>query len=280
MLVHPRRPDDGEGWGLSAAQLEGDAAQLEGDAQVESAALTGSAVQAEPAAADSPTPTKSAVRAKGEVARPHQPSDGELVAAARRGETGAFEQLYRRHASYALALAVRVQGHSGDAEDVLHDAFLRVHDQLGSLRSDDSFRAWLSSIVVRLVRTRLRRRRLLSVLGLGADEVVDLDALIHSDAGPEVRAQLTQVYAILNEVPVDQRICWALRYLEGRKLEEVAHIAGCSLATAKRRIGEVQLRLTGDAQVREQGVESERSGVSKRSVVSTRDATPEAGGWL
>lgn len=219
-----------------------------------------------PDAGQSPVALDSSVHPSG--VRTREASDGELVAATRRGETGAFEGLYRRHAPYALALAVRVQGHSGDVEDILHDAFLRVHDQLGSLRSDDSFRAWLSSIVVRLVRTRLRRRRLLSALGLGADEAIDLDALINGDAGPEVRAQLAQVYAILNEVPVDQRICWALRYLEGRKLEDVAHIAGCSLATAKRRIGDVQRRLTADAEIAEQDEAIDRT------------AAADAGGWL
>ena len=171
------------------------------------------------------------------------PSDAQLVASTRTGESTAFERLYRRHAPYALALAVRVQGHAGDVEDIVHDAFLRVHDRLHELRADESFKPWLSSIVVSLVRTRLRRRRMLSVLGLTASEPVDLDALVTGDAGPEVRAQLGQVYSILGQVPVDQRICWTLRYLEGRKLDEVARLSGCSLATAKRRIMAVQERL-------------------------------------
>ncbi|HXS17123.1 MAG TPA: RNA polymerase sigma factor [Polyangiaceae bacterium] len=242
----------------------------------------------------------SAVWSKVDGARSEPSTDGELVAATRRGEAGAFEQLYRRHAAYALALAVRVQGHSGDVEDILHDAFLRVHDQLDHLRSGDSFRAWLSSIVVRLVRTRMRRRRLLSALGLGTDELVDLDALVNADAGPELRAQLAQIYAILNEVPVDQRICWALRYLEGRKLEEVAHIAGCSLATAKRRIADVQRRLTGgvnqgrpgagnanqgqlgaagDVNQGQLGAVGEGGGAD-RDAANHSGAPADAGGWL
>ncbi len=170
--------------------------------------------------------------------------DSELVALARVGEVAAFEQLYRRHAPYALALAVRVQGHAGDVEDIVHDAFLRVQDRLAELRADASFRPWLSAIVVSLVRTRLRRRRMLSLLGLLPNEPVDLDALVHGDAGPEVRAQLAQVYSTLAELPVDLRICWTLRYIEGRKLDDVARVAGCSLATAKRRIAAVQERLT------------------------------------
>lgn len=166
--------------------------------------------------------------------------DAELVALARAGQPHAFEALYRRHSSYALALAVRIQGGTLDVEDVVHDAFLKAHDRLDDLREGASFRPWLSSVVVSLVRTRMRRRRMLGVLGLATAEPIDLDALVTPDAGPEVRAQLAQVYAVLREVAVDSRICWTLRYVEGRKLEDVAQLAKCSLATAKRRIAAVQ----------------------------------------
>lgn len=169
--------------------------------------------------------------------------DQELVALYRAGQPAAFEALYRRYSRYAMALGVRVQGSPTDIEDIVHDAFLRVHDRLDTLRAGASFRPWLASVVVSLVRTRLRKRRMLSMLGLTSADPIDLDSLVNSEAGPEVRAQIAQVYAVLRELPVDHSICWTLRYVEGRKLEEVAEVAACSLATAKRRIAQVQQRM-------------------------------------
>lgn len=169
--------------------------------------------------------------------------DAELVALTRAGEKSAFEALYRRHSPYALALSVRVQGNAHDIEDIVHDSFLKAHDRIDDLRSGHSFRAWLSSVIVREVRTRMRRRRMLSLLGIQTADPVDLDALVSPEAGPEVRAILAEVYQILREVSVDERICWTLRYVEGRKLEEVASLTGCSLATAKRRIASVQEKI-------------------------------------
>lgn len=171
---------------------------------------------------------------------PEERQDEELVALACAGQSTAFEALYRRHSAYVMALGVRVQGNPTDIEDIVHDAFLRAHDRLDTLRAGGSFRPWLASVVVSLVRSRLRRRRMLTVLGLSTAEPIDLDSLVTPDAGPEVRAQIAQVYRVLERVPVDQRICWTLRYVEGRKLEDVAEIANCSLATAKRRIAAVQ----------------------------------------
>ena len=171
------------------------------------------------------------------------PSDETLVLRARENDasaTTAFEQLYRRHAATALNLAVRIQGSTADVEDIVHDAFVRAHGRLGELRDPAAFRSWLGSIVVRLVRTRLRRRRLVAMLGLASPEPVDLDAIASPHGDPEARVLLAQVYALLQTLPADERIAWTLRYVERHRLESVAELVGCSLATAKRRIARAQ----------------------------------------
>ncbi len=171
------------------------------------------------------------------------PSDEELVIRARdkdSGGTPAFETPYRRHPPTALNLAVRIQGSTSDVEDIVNDAFVKAHQRLPELREPAAFRSWLGSIVVRLVRTRLRRRRLVALLGLVTPEPVDLDAVAASDADPEVRALLAQVYALLQTLPADERIAWTLRHVERHRLETVASLTDCSLATAKRRIARAQ----------------------------------------
>jgi RNA polymerase sigma-70 factor (ECF subfamily) len=71
-------------------------------------------------------------------------------------------------------------------------------------------------------------------------EPVDLDAIASSSAGPEARAMLAQVYALLCTMPANDRIAWTLRYVERHRLEAVAELTNCSLATAKRRIARAQ----------------------------------------
>jgi RNA polymerase sigma-70 factor (ECF subfamily) len=168
-------------------------------------------------------------------------SDAQLVTLALDADRGAFEALYRRHAAFALNLAVRLHGNAVDVEDVVHDAFLKAHGRLAELRDPAAFRGWLGSIVVRLVRTRLRRRRLLGVLGLASGtDPIDLDAIASPEANPETRAELAQVYALLQTMPSADRIAWTLRYVDRHRLEAVAELAECSLATAKRRIARAQ----------------------------------------
>ena len=75
------------------------------------------------------------------------------------------------------------------------------------------------------------------------------DALVRGDSveylvdAREQRALLSRVYKILDGIPANERIAWSLRHIEGEPLESVASLAGCSLATAKRRIAAAAARI-------------------------------------
>ena len=168
-------------------------------------------------------------------------SDAQLVAMGIQADTAALEVLYRRHAAFAINLAARIEGSSRDVEDIAHDAFLRAFEHLSELADPSLFRSWLGSIVVHAVRSRMRRARLMAMLGMGhGTDLVDIDALASPEASPAVRAQIAQIYALLRTVPTDERIAWMLRNVEGHDLETVAHLTRCSLATVKRRISRTQ----------------------------------------
>ena len=98
--------------------------------------------------------------------------------------------------------------------------------------------SWLATVTVRVASRRLRRRRLWRFLGL--DDVTGSAEPVATGASPEQQALLASLYRVLDDVPVRERVAWALRFLEGRGLDEVATLCGCSLATAKRRVAAVQ----------------------------------------
>lgn len=170
--------------------------------------------------------------------------DAQLVALGCKGEVQAMEVLYRRYASFAIHLATRIEGSSRDVEDIVHDAFLKAFQRLNDLSDRGAFKSWLGAIVVHAVRSRMRRGRLMNLLGIGRkSEPVDLDALTSPEASPHTRAQIAQIYALLRTLPTDDRIAWTLRAVEGHDLESVAKLTSCSLATVKRRISRAQVFL-------------------------------------
>lgn len=79
------------------------------------------------------------------------PSDSALLERAVAGDVAAFAEIYDRHAPTVLALARRILGHLGGAEDLLHDVFIEAWLAAREYDAErGSVRVWL------LVRTRSR----------------------------------------------------------------------------------------------------------------------------
>jgi RNA polymerase sigma-70 factor, ECF subfamily len=165
------------------------------------------------------------------------PSDAALVLASRAGEPWAQEALFRRHAPMVNGLAYRIMGRDSDLDDIVQEAFVQAFNGLHRLEDPQSFAKWMGSIVVHVASKVLRRRKMLTRLGLRRrDEPIDVDSTASRAAGPDVAADLRRVYERLERLPVDQRVAFVLRKIEGLALDEVAEALGVSLATAKRRI--------------------------------------------
>ncbi len=171
---------------------------------------------------------------------PESVGDAELVARAKEGDRFGRDVLYRRHARYLFAVSARLLGNRGEAEEIVQDTFVVGFAQLGSLREPAAVRAWLAQIAVSLVKRRLRRGRLMRFLGLDrSPEDATLAALAAPDLHLDQRAELALLDRLLGRVRVPLRIAWILRRVDGLSLAEVAAACACSLATAKRRIGDV-----------------------------------------
>lgn len=164
-------------------------------------------------------------------------TDEALVIAGRNGDAAALDALFARFAKMVHGLAFRLVGSDSEVDDIVQDAFVEALTHLERLEEPAAFRGWLKSIVVRTTCKRLRRRRLLSRLGLRRPEPVELDALPIANGAPaEVVAELRLIFSLIEELPVQERVALVLHRVEGMTLPEVAAQMKLSLTTVKRRI--------------------------------------------
>lgn len=177
--------------------------------------------------------------------------DDVLVERALAGDRWSREMLYRRHARYLLAIASRLLASRGEGEEVVQDTFVVGFEQLGTLRDPGAVRSWLARIAVSLVRRRLRRARLLRLLGLDENQDATLEGLAAPTLQPEERAELALVDRALGKMPANLRIAWMLRKVEGLPLPDVAAACACSLATVKRRIAQADEEMSRHVSVGE-----------------------------
>lgn len=152
-----------------------------------------------------------------------------------------LDALFRRFAPYVARIGFRILGRKDEVDDLVQDVFLAAASGLSELRDPNAVRAWLATVTVRTAQKRLRASRLRAMLLV--EPTRDYEDVADDNASPEERALLTAVYRTLERVPIKERIPWTLRYIEGERLERIALLSGCSLATVKRRIAAAHKRI-------------------------------------
>ncbi len=164
------------------------------------------------------------------AARPH-PEPARRCRRRRRGLSTTVDHLtetYRAHYRSLLGLAALLLDDTASCEDVVQEAFIRVHSARKRVRDPEKTLAYLRQTVVNLSRSALRRR----ILGLkllskpmpdmasaeeGAYDLLERDSLIKAMKGLQRR----------------QREVLVLRYFADMTEAQVAESLGISLGSVK-----------------------------------------------
>ena len=169
----------------------------------------------------------------------------ELVDRCRRGELGAFEELYRAHAGRLYSLAVRMLGNQADAEDLLQEIFLSAHRKLESFRGDAALGTWLYRLAMNQILDHVRSRAARAgQLTDGLDDASLLaDASGHRLADRAIdRIDLERAVA---ELPEGCRAAFVLHDVEGLEHREVSDLLGIAEGTSKSQVHKARLKLRG-----------------------------------
>lgn len=161
---------------------------------------------------------------------PPREEDHALVRAAGAGDTGAFEQLYRKHSRRVYAVLWRLCGHEARAEDLVQEAFVRAWQALPAFRFESAFSTWLHRLAVNTALMELRSRR-------GAEALEDDDAALEFQATGDSAGQRTALGLDLERaiatLPPRARAVLVLYDIEGWKHEEIAAELGMAIGSSK-----------------------------------------------
>ena len=199
---------------------------------------------------DDPGPNEAAGNVPGpaEVQEPMVPvvpsDEAELVAAAKAGDLGAFEQLVKLTYADVYTLAYRLTGNEEDARDVAQEACLRAWRGVKKFRGDSRFSTWMYRITANCASTLLVRRSKGTHEELSADDPV---ADQRPEADPEAMAEAGYVRdrmtAALAELPPRLRAVVVLRDIYDLPHEAIAAELGISQEAAKVRLHRARRKL-------------------------------------
>jgi RNA polymerase sigma-70 factor, ECF subfamily len=169
----------------------------------------------------------------------------QLVSAHLAGDTRAFRDLVIRYRGRLVGFVYRMIGDRERSEDLVQEAFVRVHRHLDRFDPTKKFSTWIYTIASNLAKNELRNRRrnplvyYQSLRPPGEEDQRPLqfeDARNRPDDMYRNRYLRELVDATVATLPPHHREVFVLRELEGRSYQEIATLAGCNLGTVKSRL--------------------------------------------
>ena len=160
----------------------------------------------------------------------------ELVRRAAGGEPRAFRRLMAAYQDAFYGVARRFTGTHEDADDVLQDAFLKIHHNLAALERPEAFFPWARRILVNTALDHIRRVRRARAVETEPDE--NLEERAESDVEPpdrrvEEREFFRKIERALKVLPPRQREVVLLHDVEGFTTEEISERLEIPRATVR-----------------------------------------------
>ena len=143
----------------------------------------------------------------------------------------AFRRLAGAQLDGAYRIARAIVGNPTDAQDAVHDAFVRAWQGWASLRDEERFEAWFGRILVNTCRNRLRSRSRARVTDISPD--LELAASGDPFAPTREREDILRALASLDP---DARAIVALRYYLDLTIDQIADRLGTPPGTIKSRL--------------------------------------------
>ncbi len=175
-------------------------------------------------------------------------------------DLNSFSILVRRYQNRVFNAAYRMLGSKEEAEEVVQDTFIKIHQGMDGFRSESTFAAWVFRISHNICIDTLRFRKKRSAIQLvpfksrsiddaeGGVDLPDSDDIPDSSLEPAQVLDLKEESAILEaslkSLPESQRAVLVLHDLEGFQYQEIAQIVGASIGTVRSRLhyGRIKLK--------------------------------------
>ena len=167
--------------------------------------------------------------------------ESELVRKAREGDLDAFSQLVEMYQERVVHIANSFTGNLEDARDAAQEAFVKAYQNLASFEEQSRFYTWLYRIVVNTCKDFLRKKKVRGhfALWFGHEDGELAATMDFPDKRKNAKEEIVnrelgaELKKAMEELPFQQKSVFALRYLEGMKIEEISETLDISVGAVK-----------------------------------------------
>lgn len=151
-----------------------------------------------------------------------------------------FDQAFAELRPALFALAYRITGNRADAEEIVQDAFVRLHDA-GAKDTVRSLKAYLATITARLSFNRLRDQRARRESYIG--EWLPEPLVTGDDSGVRTEDVSFALLVVLERLSPAERVVFVLRHAFDLPFEEIAPVVGHNVVTCRKIFSRARARV-------------------------------------
>lgn len=156
-------------------------------------------------------------------------TEDELIAGCRQGKASAQEKLYQLYSRRMMAVCARYTKSRFEAEDIFHEAFVKVFKSIDSYKGEGSFEGWVRRIFVNTAINHFNKNRKFQ-------KNQDYSALEEvMPAADDVISELSgkELLALVNQLPEGYKLVFNLYVMEGYNHSEIAEMLRITEGTSK-----------------------------------------------
>ena len=151
-----------------------------------------------------------------------------LIEACVRQERWAQQVLYERHYGRMMGVCLRYAGNPVDAEDMLHDGFMKVFRSIDRYQPGTSLSAWIRTIIVNTCIDQLRR-----TIRRRSEDLDQLSGLTDTRETPLDQISAEEIMQLIQKLTPAYRMVFNLYVLEGYAHREIAEMLDISESTSR-----------------------------------------------
>ncbi len=167
-------------------------------------------------------------------------TDEHIIEMIASGQVELFEILIRRYNPYLYKIGRSYNYGHEDTQDLMQDSFIDSYTHLSKFENRSSFKTWLVKI---MLNNCFRKKQKSSFKNEIAAEIDDksipmFSNQVHSDANNTIMSRELKLVIedVLQQIPLDYRLVFSLRELNGLSVKETAEILNISESNVKTRL--------------------------------------------
>lgn len=136
--------------------------------------------------------------------------------------------LYEKYSGVMFGVCLRYSGSKQDAEDILHEGFLKIFEKIQQFKSLGSFEGWMRKIMVNTALERYRNQY--KVVNMAGD-ATEYEQTGYDDLSVNLTAK--ELMSFIQDLSPQYRIVFNMYAIEGYSHKEISDTLNISEGTSK-----------------------------------------------